>query len=44
MKAEPTTLPAAGTRMLPSPRTEGRKRLDKRDPRWSIAQLFSEER
>lgn len=44
MNAEPTILSATGARVLPSPRTEGRKRLDKRDPRLSIAQLFSEER
>ncbi|MFD4791629.1 tyrosine-type recombinase/integrase [Streptomyces sp. NPDC058459] len=42
MKAEPIVHPVADTAAVPSPRTPERKRQDKRDPRLSVARLFSE--
>ncbi|WP_121711915.1 tyrosine-type recombinase/integrase [Streptomyces sp. E5N91] len=44
MKAEPIVHPVAETSAVPSPRTPERKRQDKRDPRLSVALLFSEEK
>ncbi|MEU2990766.1 tyrosine-type recombinase/integrase [Streptomyces griseoincarnatus] len=44
MKAEPIVHPVAETSAVPSPRTPERKRQDKRDPRLSVARLFSEEK
>ncbi len=44
MKTEPIVHPVAGVAAVPSPRTPERKRQDKRDPRLSVARLFSEEK
>ncbi|MEU8272438.1 hypothetical protein AB0B89_35465 [Sphaerisporangium sp. NPDC049002] len=44
MEIEPAPRSETGARALASPRTAERKRLDKRDPRLPIAELFSEER
>ncbi|MGX1854062.1 tyrosine-type recombinase/integrase [Streptomyces sp. NPDC055299] len=44
MKAEPTVHAVADPAVVPPPRTPERKRQDKRDPRLSVAGLFSEEK
>ncbi|MFR9794707.1 tyrosine-type recombinase/integrase [Streptomyces sp. MS06] len=44
MKSEPVVRAVADAAPVPAPRTPERKRQDKRDPRLSVARLFSEEK